>query len=75
MIQRYQRDMDHEQITFATIENMAIDARVTLKRVLDESNVSATAFYRWKRGDGNMLPLTKMRIFDAAKHLADRAPA
>ncbi len=62
--------MEHDQITADTIENLALEARVTLKCVLDASGVSATAFYRWKRKEGGMLPLTKMRLFDAAKQLA-----
>lgn len=58
-----------EDITPATIEAGALDARVTLSTVLQRAKVSRTAFYRWRRGEGNMLDLTKLRLSDAIDDL------
>jgi len=51
---------------------MALDARVSISAVLEEAGVSRGAFYRWKREDGNVLPLTKVRLVDAANRLKCR---
>lgn len=56
-------------ITPATIEGMALDARVSLTQVLVKAGVSRGTFYRWRRGEGNMLPLTKARLVDAISDL------
>ncbi len=56
-------------ITPATIEDMALGARVTLTAVLLKAGVSRGTFYRWRRGEGNMLPLTKARLLDAIDDL------
>lgn len=54
-----------KEITPATIEEMALEARVTLTAVLLKAGVSRGTFYRWRRGEGEMLPLTKARLLDA----------
>lgn len=61
----YTGRMDYESITPQDIERMAVDARKTLSEVLAKAGVSRGAFYRAKRGDGKMLPLTKARLIDA----------
>lgn len=49
------------------IEQMALEARITLTEVFRRSGVSRGSFYRWKRGEGNMLLLTQARMCDAIK--------
>lgn len=62
--------MDYENTTPQDIERMALDARITLSEALARAGVSRGSFYRAKRGDGAMLPLTKARIIDAIKSAA-----
>ncbi|HCT35105.1 MAG TPA: hypothetical protein DF966_18315 [Sulfitobacter sp.] len=62
-----------EDITPQTIENGALGARVTVSTVLERAKVSRTAYYRWRRGEGNMLPLTKLRLQDAVNELRAEA--
>ena len=66
---RYQNAMDDE-ITPQAIEQRALDARVSLTAVLKRAGVSRGTFYRARRGDGEMLPLTKMRLLDAIDYLS-----
>lgn len=62
-----------KDITPATIEALALDARVTLTAVLLKAGVSRGTFYRWRRGEGDMLPLTKARLLDAIAALRKKA--
>jgi len=62
-----------KDITPAKIEQMALDARVTLTAVLLKAGVSRGTFYRWRRGEGRMLPLTKARLLDAVSALKKQA--
>lgn len=57
--------MDIEKITPAYIERLALDARVSLTKVLKKAGVSRGTYYRWRRKEGGMLPLTKVRLVDA----------
>ena len=57
------------EITPAAIEQKALDARLSITDVLVEAGVSRGTFYRWRRGEGGMLPLTKMRLLDAISKL------
>jgi len=52
-------------ITPELIEQLALDARLQLTDVLVKSGVSASAFYRWKRGDGDMRQLNRLKLTDA----------
>lgn len=51
-------------ITPQEIEAKALDARLSITEVLRRAKVSRGAYYRWRRGEGDMLPLTKMRLLD-----------
>lgn len=63
-----------EQLEPKDIEALALEARVSITDVLDRSGVSRGTFYRWRRGEGNMLPLTKARLVDAINSIsADKA--
>jgi len=57
------------EITPKMIEAMALESRVTLTAVLKQAGVSRGSFYRWRRGEGGVLPLTKARLVDAAHAL------
>lgn len=57
------------EITAKQIEDAALAARVTITDVLKRSGVSRGSFYRFRRGDGNMLQLTKERMLDAVAEL------
>lgn len=57
--------MDTKKITPAYIEGLALDARVSLTKVLEKAGVSRGTYYRWRRKEGGMLPLTKVRLVDA----------
>lgn len=59
----------NKPITPDVIEALAIDARVSMSDVLDKSGVSRGTYYRWRRGDGGMRPLTKARLVDAVTQL------
>ena len=58
-----------KNITAQQIEDMALDARVPITAVLERSGVSRSAFYKWKRDESNMLPLTRARLVDAVSDL------
>lgn len=58
-----------DTITPADIEAKAVEARVTLTDVLEKAGVSRGTFYRWKRKEGLMRPLTKARLLDAIAEL------
>ena len=58
-----------KQITPTAIEDLALEARVSLTAVMKRAGVSRGTFYRWKRGEGGMLPLTKARLLDAIEAL------
>lgn len=62
--------MDYKKLTPEDIERLAVDARLTLTAVLDQSGVSRGSFYRDKRGQGSMMPLTKARLVDAIAKLS-----
>lgn len=62
-----------KDITAAKIEQMALDARVSITAVLTKAGVSRGTFYRWRRGEGKMLPLTKVRLMDALAALKRKA--
>lgn len=55
------------------IERMALEARVTMTAVLNRANVARESFYRAKRGDGSMTPLTTARLVDAVKDIKAEA--
>lgn len=59
----------NKEITPAVVEALTLEARVSLTDVLKRSGVSRGSFYRWRRGEGDMLPLTKARIMDAINDL------
>jgi hypothetical protein len=58
-----------DKLTPQDIESNAVDARVTMTDVLTKAGVSRGSFYRWKRGEGSMMPLTKARLMDAIAEL------
>jgi hypothetical protein len=58
-----------KNVTPETIEHEALEARLTVTDVLAKAGVSRSAFYRAKRGEGKMLPLTKARLMDAISAL------
>ena len=51
------------------IEKGALAARVSLSDVLKRAKVSRGTYYRWRRQEGDMLPLTKARLLDAIAEL------
>lgn len=57
------------EITPHDIEAKALDARLSISDVLRQAGVSRGTFYRWRRGEGGMLPLTKARLLDAIDDL------
>jgi len=57
------------ETTYEDIEAGALAARVSMTDVLRRAGVSRGTFYRWKRGQGRMLPLTKARLLDAIAEL------
>lgn len=56
-------------ITPQDIEAKTLDARLSISDVLRHAGVSRGTFYRWRRGEGGMLPLTKARLLDAITDL------
>ena len=62
--------MDYANLTPADIEAQALEARVSLSAVLKQAGVSRGSFYRARRGDGDMTPLTKAKLSDAIKELS-----
>ena len=61
------------EITPQSIEDMAVEARVPMVAVFRRSGVAPGSFYRWKRGEGEMLPLTKARLMDAIGAIKENA--
>lgn len=55
------------------IEQAALDARLPITDVLAAAKVSAGSFYRARRGEGEMRPLTAVKLMDAIAQLAERA--
>ena len=51
------------------IERAALEARVTMTSVFKKANVARESFYRAKRGDGSMTPLTVAKLEDAIRDL------
>lgn len=67
----YMQAMDN--ITIADIEAKALDARLQITDILRHSGVSAATFYKARRGEHDLKPLTKARLLDAIADLKDRA--
>lgn len=64
-----------DEITPQIIEQKALDARLSITDVLSKAGVSRGTFYRWRRGEGGMLPLTKARLLDAIRDLSAEGAA
>jgi hypothetical protein len=63
------------EITPLRIEQMALDARLQLTDVLAKSGVSPSAYYRWRRAEGDMRALNRMKLVDAIAALSVEAAA
>jgi hypothetical protein len=59
-----------DNITVSDIESKALDARLQITDVLRHSGVSAATFYKARRGEHDLKPLTKARLLDAIDELA-----
>ena len=52
-------------ITPQDIRDRAFAARVTINKLLKTAGVANSTFWRWEKGDTEMVPLTLARIEDA----------